>query len=67
MVHHAAEGDDGRAQALLRSGPGTIPEPGSRPAELDCDLLTLGDLVGTEDVGLTTAESGMVTVVSYVQ
>ena len=50
----AVEGGDGGTQALLRSGPGTIPEAGSRPAELDGDLLTLDDLVATGDVRLTT-------------
>ena len=46
------EGGDGGAQALLRSGPGTIPPAGSRLAELDGDLLRLEDLVAAEDVRL---------------
>jgi multicopper oxidase len=46
------EGGDGGARALLRSGPETIPTAGSRPSELDGDLLRLEDLVAADDVRL---------------
>jgi FtsP/CotA-like multicopper oxidase with cupredoxin domain len=54
LIATAEGGDGGGAQALLRSGPATIPEPASRPAELNGDLLTLEDLVATEEVRLGT-------------
>ena len=52
----AAEGKDGQALALLRSGPGDAPAPGVRPAELDGELATVEDLVATSDATLPQAE-----------
>ena len=47
-----AEGKDARALAVLRSGPGNVPEPGSNPAELAGRLLSLADLRAVPDVAL---------------
>lgn len=47
-----AEGKDGGALALLRTGAGSPPSPDIRPAELGGRLLALGDLVAAEAVRL---------------
>ena len=51
-----AEGNDARALAVLRSGPGDTPAPDVDPAELDGQLLSLTDLRATPEVALEAGE-----------
>ncbi|MGQ0832424.1 MAG: multicopper oxidase family protein [Microthrixaceae bacterium] len=48
-----AEGRDASALAVLRSGPGELPPPGVKPAELAGRLLSLEDLRAAPEVALS--------------
>ena len=47
-----AEGKTGQALAVLRTGPGAVPAADAAPAELQGQLLSLGDLHAAEDARL---------------
>ena len=51
-----AEGTDQVAGAVLRAGPGDPPSPAARPAELNGQVLTYGDLRPTEAVRLASGQ-----------
>ncbi|HEU4542762.1 MAG TPA: multicopper oxidase family protein [Jiangellaceae bacterium] len=52
----SAEGKDGQAMALLRTGPGESPPPDVEPSELTGRLLTLDDLQADPAVSLGDSE-----------
>jgi multicopper oxidase len=49
-------GMDGLAGAMIRSGPGAVPDPGYRPAELDSYPLTVDALTVAPGAGLPARE-----------
>lgn len=53
----SAEGKQGEALLLLRTGSGEAPTPGVRPRELSGRLLRLSDLQATDDVALPVGGS----------
>ena len=55
LVAHPV-GKDGQARALIRTGPGAVPDPGYRPAELDSYPLTVDALTVAPGAGLPARE-----------
>jgi FtsP/CotA-like multicopper oxidase with cupredoxin domain len=55
-----AEGSDRTALALVRTGAGTAPDAGARPAELYGDVMTADRLTSTEEVRLEEAPDDVV-------